>query len=122
MEPNKKQLYSLMREKLDTCNPKNWNDISSILMDVKENSPPFKQLSRTEFPRRLRKGIAFFTYDFGIDGVSIEISKYAQSLQDILSSEKKALIHFFYKNYKTFTREQLCLFKIFVRRKFSMNL
>jgi hypothetical protein len=94
MEPNKKQLYSLMREKLDTYNPKNWNDISSILIDVKENSPPFKQLSQTEFLKRLRKGIAFFTYDFGIDGVSIEISKYAQSLQDILSSEKKALIHF----------------------------
>jgi glycosyltransferase involved in cell wall biosynthesis len=94
MEPNKKQLYSLMRKKLDTCNPKNWNDISSILIDVKENSPPFEQLSRTEFLRRLRKGIAFFTYDFGIDGVSIEISKYAQSLQDILSSEKKVLIHF----------------------------
>ena len=55
MEPNKKQLYSLMRAKLDTCNPKNWNDISSILIDVKENSPPFEQLSRTEFLRILRK-------------------------------------------------------------------
>ncbi|MFC2159189.1 glycosyltransferase [Actinomycetota bacterium] len=94
MEPNKYRLYSLMREKLDSYNPKNWNDIYNILTEVKETSPPFEQLSRTEFLKRLQKGIAFFTYDFGIDGVSIEISKYAQSFQDILSSEEKVLIHF----------------------------
>ena len=56
MESDRNQLYFLMREKLDSCNPKNWNDISNILIEVKENNPPFAQLSRTEFLKRLQKG------------------------------------------------------------------
>ena len=83
-----------MIEKLDTFNPKNWDEISSILKDIRREPPLLQQLSYTEFLKRIRKGIAFFTFDFGIDGVSIEISKYAQSLFDILSNEETAKIHF----------------------------
>ncbi|TET51864.1 MAG: glycosyltransferase family 1 protein [Actinomycetota bacterium] len=91
---DKNYLFSEMTEKLKTYNPTNWNEISSSLADIKENAPPLEQLSRSEFLEKVRTGLAFWTFDFGIDGVSIEISKYAQCLQDILSNEKKASIHF----------------------------
>lgn len=90
---DKKYLFSEMMEKLKTYNPTNWNEISSKLADIKENAPPLEQFNRDEFLEKVRTGLAFWTFDFGIDGVSIEISKYAQCLQDILSNEKKAAIH-----------------------------
>ena len=95
MEPgNKKYLFSEMMKKLKNYDPKNWTDISLGLADIKENAPPVKRFSRDEFFEKVRTGIAFWTFDFGIDGVSIEISKYAQCLYDILSDEKKAVIHY----------------------------
>jgi len=95
MEPgNKKYLLSEMMKKLKNYDPKNWTDISLSLADIKENAPPIEQFSRDEFFEKVRTGIAFWTFDLGIDGVSIEISKYAQCLYDILSDEKKAVIHY----------------------------
>ena len=95
MEPgNKKYLFSRMMKKLKNYDPKNWTDISLSLADIKENAPPVEQFSRDEFLEKVRTGMAFWTFDLGIDGVSIEISKYAQCLYDILSYEKKAVIHY----------------------------
>lgn len=95
MEPgNKKYLFSEMIKKLKNYDPKNWTDISLSLADIKENAPPIEQFRRDEFFEKVRTGVAFWTFDLGIDGVSIEISKYAQCLYDILSDEKKAVIHY----------------------------
>jgi len=95
MEPgNKKYLFSEMMKKLKNYDPKNWTDISLSLADIKENAPPVERFSRDEFFEKVRAGMAFWTFDLGIDGVSIEISKYAQCLYDILSDEKKAVIHY----------------------------
>ena len=46
---DKKYLFSEMMERLKTYNPTNWNEFSSSLVDVKENSPPLEQFSRDEF-------------------------------------------------------------------------
>ncbi len=95
MEPgDKKYLFTEMMERLKSYNPTNWNEISASLADIKENAPPLEQFNRDEFLEKVRTGLAFWTFDLGIDGVSIEISKYAQCLYDILSNEKKAVIHY----------------------------
>ncbi|HAJ94793.1 MAG TPA: hypothetical protein DCP02_01045, partial [Actinobacteria bacterium] len=95
MKPDdKKYLFSKMMRLLKSYAPVNWDEISSNLEDIKENSPPLEQFSHDEFLEKIRKGLAFWTFDFGIDGVSVEISKYAQCLHDILSNEKKAVIHY----------------------------
>ncbi len=83
-----------MIRKLDSVKPDNWNDIGRILSDIKQKSSFSESLNRTEFFKNINKGFAFWTFDFGIDGVSIEISKYAQCLQEILSIEKKIKVHF----------------------------
>jgi len=87
-------LFTEMMEKLEMHNPSNWNEISSILKNLSKNSPPIEQYNRNEFWEKVRTGLAFWTYDFGIDGVSIEIAKYAQCMQDIQLTDKKAEIHF----------------------------
>jgi len=56
---NKKHFFSIMTKKLNNYNPSNWNDISNILTDIKENAPSLKQLNRKEFLKRVRKGLAF---------------------------------------------------------------
>jgi len=94
MKPgSKKFLFSEMMKKLNSYDPTNWSGISSILEDIKEDSPPVERFSRYEFFEKVRTGLAFWTFAFGIDGVSIEISKYAQCLYDILSNDKKTAIH-----------------------------
>jgi len=91
---DKKYLFSEMMVRLKAYTPTNWAGISNSLADIKENGPPLEQFCREEFLEKIRTGLAFWTFDFGIDGVSIEISKYARCLHDILSNEKKAVIHF----------------------------
>jgi len=91
---DKKYLFSEMMVRLKAYTPTNWAGISNSLADIKENGPPLEQFCREEFLEKIRTGLAFWTFDFGIDGVSIEISKYARCLHDILSNEKKAIIHF----------------------------
>ena len=91
---DKNDLYSDMMEKLRAHNPTSWNEISNLLTSFSENGPRIKTYNREDFLEITRTGLAFWTFDFGIDGVSIEIAKYAQCLQDILRTKKKADIHF----------------------------
>ena len=52
--------------------------------------------SYRKFEARIKKGIAFLTFDFGIDGVSVEISKYTDAFESIIDLDPK-------KNYTRFT-------------------
>jgi glycosyltransferase involved in cell wall biosynthesis len=58
-----------------------WQDISEILSTLENTQLPYGKLSESEFNELISKGAAFVTYDFGIDGVSIEIFKYADCLE-----------------------------------------
>jgi glycosyltransferase involved in cell wall biosynthesis len=93
MKSNKQQ-FTEMTEKLNSPKPSNWSDITEILSDIKENALRPEPVTHDEFLKRVSKGFAFWTFDFGIDGVSIEISKYAQCLQEILPNEGKTPVHF----------------------------
>ena len=87
-------LYSEMMETLQEQNPASWNEISSLLTRFSEHGSPIEEYSREDFLEKIRSGLAFWTFDFGIDGVSIEIAKYAQGLQGILGKKVPAEIHF----------------------------
>ena len=60
-----------------------WQDISKFLDSIKSTPESIPELSKKDFSSLLSKGAAFVTYDFGIDGVSIEIFKYAECLEHI---------------------------------------
>jgi hypothetical protein len=88
-------LYSKMTEVLKNAEIKNWNDISDFLDQITENAPNKTEYSKEEFHQLLNHGAAFITYDFGIDGVSIEIFKYAQCLEKIFKNGNNSLpLHF----------------------------
>ncbi len=60
-----------------------WRDISEFLDSIKSTPESIPALNEKEFSSMLSTGAAFVTYDFGIDGVSIEIFKYAECLEEI---------------------------------------
>jgi len=64
-----------------------WDDINLILDSFAERpvSGPDRAHSFRPFPR----GIAFVTFNYGIDGVTIEIAKYAKSLEKLALSENE---------------------------------
>ncbi len=72
-----------LRSILQHIEVNDWRDISEILDLIELNLDPVPELSEKEFSSLLAAGAAFVTYDFGIDGVSIEIFKYAECLEQI---------------------------------------
>lgn len=93
-QSNKTELYKLMTDKLEKFNPQNWKDIDDILMQVKKPLGSAPESVTNTFPEEIQNGIAFITYDYGIDGVSIEMSKYAMSLQNFVFKNTEPKIHF----------------------------
>ena len=87
-------LYDKMMKQLKSIKISKWKDIDKFLTSIGNASQPIEVFTQEQFFSLLRKGVAFVTYDFGIDGVSIEISKYAKSLESLLSNTKKPSIHF----------------------------
>jgi glycosyltransferase involved in cell wall biosynthesis len=79
-------LSALREETIDT-----WFDLGLFLDRLREgrevpgrNAPP----KLSDFERELSTGIAFITFSFGIDGVSIEIAKYAEAFRLFLGNPK----------------------------------
>ncbi len=72
-----------MSEILADAEVADWADISGYLHP--EVDPV--DMSALEAARR---GVAFVTYDYGIDGVSIEISKYADCFEALLSDDDRS--------------------------------
>lgn len=90
---SKRDLFSSMMNKLKTVKPGSWDELDHALSEIQQSSPSTEEISESEFNQILNKGVAFLTFDYGIDGVSIEISKYAQSLQELSSEKETATIH-----------------------------
>ncbi|MFA8433935.1 MAG: phosphodiester glycosidase family protein [Marinifilaceae bacterium] len=73
-------MTSLRREKINT-----WFDLGLFIDRMKENKPvPTFEFGGTfsEFKTHIREGgVAFITFYFSIDGVSIEVEKYAKTIR-----------------------------------------
>ena len=62
-----------LKDVLEHSKVNDWQDISGIL-DLARQKNPSPELSEQEFSSLSAEGAAFITYDFGIDGVSVEIA------------------------------------------------
>lgn len=87
-------IFAIMIDKLKSFNPENWKNINDFISNLSDNNIPEKKPDQLEFMNTISRGIAFLTYDYGIDGVSIEISKYAKALQKIFPDSGSANIYF----------------------------
>jgi glycosyltransferase involved in cell wall biosynthesis len=73
--------------------PDDWEDIAALLNQIKQ-SEKLPIIPVCDNPlKTFARGTAVVTYSFGIDGVSIEISKYAHVLNDLLSPAGNVSIH-----------------------------
>lgn len=88
------ELFHHLTAVLDNCHPADWADIVSLLNQIKNEKkaplPPYSE----GYLKFFAKGTAFITFSYGTDGVSIEISKYAHSLNDLFTPSRNPSIHF----------------------------
>ncbi len=75
-------LAALRDEKVET-----WFDLGLFLDRLREERPvPAREAPEKleDFQREIAAGVGFLTFDFGVDGVSVEIAKYALALRRLL--------------------------------------
>ena len=71
-----------------------WEDISREVNRIRSRQQKPLPASRVEYLQTVSQGTAFLTFDFGIDGVSIEIAKYARVLEALYQPYGGAGLHF----------------------------
>ncbi len=92
-----KMAYAKLIEILDEQKIKTWFDMGIFLDTLKDNrKDKFILKTPLQLKKKVAKGIGFITFDYGIDGVSIEIAKYAKAFEKLFASEfsQKVPIHF----------------------------
>jgi glycosyltransferase involved in cell wall biosynthesis len=90
-------LASLREENVST-----WFDLDLLLDRLREDPPnPARRASvdLPSFERDVATGVGFLTFGFGIDGVSMEIAKYAEALRLFLGNPK---IHYIAGHFEEF--------------------
>ncbi len=95
MNEKSMEKYKKMVSELDSVEISEWGDITTFLKNIKGANCPDK-LPESEYRSKLGRGVAFLTFDYGIDGVSIEMNKYAYCMEKILADAagNPPLIHF----------------------------
>ena len=88
-----KEKLNLMIADLNDFHPEDWGDILSFLKQIKKLDKPSLIPINENHLNIFVNGAAFITYGYGIDGVSIEISKYGHTLYKLLSQFGKPSIH-----------------------------
>jgi glycosyltransferase involved in cell wall biosynthesis len=84
--------YARMMATLTSAPPRKWKEIAGVIEGLRDSIPPSPS-TWEGFLRRCARGTAFLTFDYGVDGVSIEIAKYAQSLEDLYAEAGAPAIH-----------------------------
>jgi glycosyltransferase involved in cell wall biosynthesis len=91
---NTNGLFQQLTKVLDNFHPDDWDDIANLLDQIKSEKKPALIGRGEDIQEIFAKGTAFITFSYGIDGVSIEISKYAQILKSLYAPFGNAAIHF----------------------------
>jgi glycosyltransferase involved in cell wall biosynthesis len=97
--PRSDEMLNSLREE----NVTTWFDLGLYLDRLRENRPSSACRPSADLPafeRNIAAGVAFITFDIGIDGVSMEIAKYADALRLFLGNPK---IHYIAGHYEAFS-------------------
>lgn len=101
----RENLFKKMVRVLNARESTSWFDLGLFLDQLQENRklPENPVWRETDFIKQIGQGIAFITFDYGIDGVSIEVAKYARALESIIAeagSGKKPDIYWVAETFK----------------------
>ena len=97
---NSKDLENRLNLVLDEFKPSNWSDIAKILHQIKRINLNSIIINKQNYLFHFAKGTAFITFNFGIDGVSIEISKYSKILEEIFELFSESHLHMIAGNFQ----------------------
>jgi glycosyltransferase involved in cell wall biosynthesis len=92
--------YHQLTAVLDNYHPIDWDDIVKLLDKLKNEKKSSIIPPGEDAVKIFSKGTAFVTFSYGIDGVSIEISKYAHTLVDLFEPYGKPAIHLIGGNFQ----------------------
>jgi glycosyltransferase involved in cell wall biosynthesis len=70
-----------------------WDEITGVIERIQELQHHPKPASFEEFRKVANRGVAYITFAIGLDGVSVEIAKYARTLEAQLASDKRSGVH-----------------------------
>ena len=94
------ELFENLIAVLDKCHPTDWDDLVNLLNRIKTNKKA-SLIPCNEDPLKIfARGTAFITFSYGIDGVTIEMSKYAQTLSALFKPYGTPSIHFIGGNFQ----------------------
>ncbi|NOZ60347.1 MAG: glycosyltransferase [Calditrichaeota bacterium] len=94
----KEALFQRLKERLQEENIRTWFDMGLFLDRIRDNRQPLKNIPQSykSFKKKLQSGIAFVTFDFGVDGVTIEIEKYSAIFSRLISAAGNKLPRLFW--------------------------
>ncbi len=91
---DRNELFHQLEIVLDNCHPSDWGDIVDLLKQIKNKKKALINPRSEDFMKSFARGTAFITFSYGIDGVSIEMSKYAHIINDLYTPLGTPSIHF----------------------------
>lgn len=92
--------YDQLTAVLENCHPTDWDDIVILLNQIKNKKKPPAPPRNEDYLKSFARGTAFISFSYGIDGVSIETVKYAQTLNDLFTPVATPSIHFIGGNFE----------------------
>ncbi len=97
---NPNELFYQLETVLDNFHPTDWDDLVNLLNKIKNKEKEWKIPCGENALKFFARGTAFITFSYGIDGVSIEMSKYAHILSDLFKPLGNPSIHFIGGNFQ----------------------
>ena len=97
---NPNELFYQLETVLNNFHPTDWDDLVNLLNKIKNKKKEWKIPCSENALKFFARGTAFITFSYGIDGVSIEMSKYAHTLSDLFKPLGNPSIHFIGGNFQ----------------------
>lgn len=83
--------YTELENQLKKENINTWFDMGLLLDRLRDSREPLSSLPDNfeSYKSQLHKGIAFITFEYGVNGVTIEVSKYSQVFSNLITKSAK---------------------------------
>lgn len=86
-------LFKQMVDLLTSEKVTSWEEITGVIERIQKLQHQPKPASFEEFRKVVDRGVAYITFAIGLDGVSVEIAKYARTLEAQHASDKRSGVY-----------------------------
>lgn len=93
MPSNQIELFQQLTADWDNYHPTDWDDLVKLLDRIKNNKQASIIPCGEDAHKFFARGTAFITFSYGIDGVTVELSKYAHAISDLFKPFGNPSIH-----------------------------